>query len=107
MPDIKELGIEKEYISKKKVLEIYEETRNKPQDAFVEAIVETKGDCVIVPGVERTGVWVRGTHHGLGVYNYDCSECGDFIITSMKPYNYCPECGAHMIGVREKKDTKQ
>ncbi len=45
----------------------------------------------------KKGKWVRGTNHGLGVYNYTCSECSHTIVTD-DAYNYCPHCGCQNRG---------
>lgn len=43
----------------------------------------------------KKGKWIQGTNHGLGVYNYTCSECSHTIVTD-DTYNFCPNCGCQM-----------
>lgn len=31
-------------------------------------------------------------------YRYNCSECGNPIYDKIRPYKYCPHCGARMDG---------
>ena len=44
----------------------------------------------------KTGTWIKTTCHGLGVYDYECSECKTTQVC-ITPPNYCPDCGAQMI----------
>ena len=41
--------------------------------------------------VHNTGKWVRGTGHGLGVYNWTC-KCGHVIVATV-PDRFCGACG--------------
>ena len=41
----------------------------------------------------KTGKWIRGTNHGLGVYNYTCSECKHTNVTTT-PDDFCGKCGS-------------
>ena len=34
-------------------------------------------------------------------YRYNCSECGSPIYDKIRPYKYCPHCGARMDGEAE------
>lgn len=47
-----------------------------------------------LPSAERTGRWVTDIYkHGKD--RHRCSECGE---GSRESANYCPNCGARMIG---------
>ena len=39
----------------------------------------------------NTGKWVRGTSHGLGVYNWTC-KCGHVVVAKV-PDRFCGACG--------------
>lgn len=46
---------------------------------------------------KKTGTWLKEDRGGVE-YTAVCSECGYATFWSDAPfYNYCPECGTHMI----------
>lgn len=54
-------------------------------------------DHLIANGVtiQKRGRWLQ---EGNAVYmwRHNCSLCGDPVYNKIKPYNYCPSCGAKM-----------
>ena len=48
--------------------------------------------------VHNTGKWVRGTCHGLGVYNWTC-KCGHVIVATV-PDRFCGACGCDNKEIR-------
>jgi rubrerythrin len=45
----------------------------------------------------KSGKWIKGANHGLGVYTLTCDKCG-YVDVSSNVINYCPNCGAKMEG---------
>ena len=43
--------------------------------------------------IERTGEWIKND-------DFTCSACGYHMIVGGGAYNYCPNCGAKMKGVK-------
>ena len=60
---------------------------------------EEMADHLISNGVtvRKHGRWLQ---EGNAVYmwRHNCSLCGDPVYNKIKPYNYCPNCGAKMDG---------
>lgn len=48
----------------------------------------------------KHGKWIQGKIARIH-WKYNCSECGNPIYDKIKPYNYCPYCGAKMDGVTD------
>ena len=59
--------------------------------------IENLADYLIANGVtvQKHGRWIQ---EGNAVYmwRHNCSLCGDPVYNKIKPYNYCPNCGAKM-----------
>lgn len=43
----------------------------------------------------RHGKWMQDKAARIQ-YRYNCSECGSPIYDKIRPYKYCPNCGAEM-----------
>lgn len=54
------------------------------------------------PTAQKTGRWEIHILRGANVnWGYDCSACGEWFVIGndyIKRYNYCPHCGARMVG---------
>ena len=63
-----------------------------------EAIIEdlTKFPAADVVEV-RHGRWIEQEKYTFGVM-YDCSICDNRILDNGHSWNYCPNCGAYMMG---------
>ena len=46
---------------------------------------------------EKHGKWMQDKAAEIQ-YRYNCSECGNPIYDKIRPYKYCPHCGARMDG---------
>ena len=45
---------------------------------------------------QKTGKWIQ-EKEGHFYHRYHCDNCGYYLIG--KPTKYCPECGAHIVGI--------
>ena len=48
----------------------------------------------------RTGKWIRGVSHGLGVFNWTCDQCGH-AVTATTPDRFCGVCGSDNGGEQD------
>ena len=61
-------------------------------DGYEQGYLQGKADYE-----RKTGKWIKGANHGLGVYTLTCDKCG-YVDVSSNVINYCPNCGAKMEG---------
>lgn len=57
-----------------------------------------------IPSARQTGGWKIFDADEIGLYNCQCSECGNkffFPRIAVDPYDFCPKCGARMVGDNE------
>lgn len=47
--------------------------------------------------------WIKQTYMAFSDYTIKCSHCNESFDRKsyQQPYNYCPNCGAKMIGIKE------
>ena len=87
-----------EYIKREAVIEAIENDCS-------ELVYYTKEDAIqcvkAIPAADvaevRHGRWIEQEKYTFGVM-YDCSICDNRILDNGHSWNYCPNCGAYMMG---------
>ena len=67
------------------------------EDAYNHVITTVNEQPTVEAKPVVTGEWVQ---EGNAVYHWrhNCSICGNPVYDKIKPYNFCPNCGADMRG---------
>lgn len=84
-------------ISRQAAIEAVLELDAKHRVSWKDAVIDTIDALPSAQSEHKKGKWIRhGVEEGNLIAKYTCSEC--YFYSGTKTSNFCPDCGAEMIG---------